>query len=67
MELQTLLSLDWIVSDQGQASDAMEVFDELMESEVSIIVPHIAEIVHFCLEVRTELLVIIFVMTFCLH
>uniref|UniRef100_A0A673VNP0 Importin 4 n=1 Tax=Salmo trutta TaxID=8032 RepID=A0A673VNP0_SALTR len=39
-----------IKADQGQASDAMEVFDELMESEVSIIVPHIAEIVHFCLE-----------------
>uniref|UniRef100_A0A673VYF8 Importin 4 n=1 Tax=Salmo trutta TaxID=8032 RepID=A0A673VYF8_SALTR len=49
-----------IKADQGQASDAMEVFDELMESEVSIIVPHIAEIVHFCLEVRTELLLIIF-------
>jgi len=29
----------------------MEVLDELMESEVSIIVPHIAEIVRFCLEV----------------
>uniref|UniRef100_A0A673VZ38 Importin 4 n=1 Tax=Salmo trutta TaxID=8032 RepID=A0A673VZ38_SALTR len=43
-----------IKADQGQASDAMEVFDELMESEVSIIVPHIAEIVHFCLEVRTD-------------
>lgn len=39
---------------QDQASEAMEVFDELMESEVSIIVPHIAEIVHFCLEVRTQ-------------
>lgn len=34
-----------------KASEAMEVFDELMESEVSIIVPHIAEIVQFCLEV----------------
>ena len=36
---------------QDQASEAMEIFDELMESEVSIIVPHIVEIVHFCLEV----------------
>uniref|UniRef100_A0A8C7KKU8 Importin 4 n=1 Tax=Oncorhynchus kisutch TaxID=8019 RepID=A0A8C7KKU8_ONCKI len=52
-----------IKADQGQASDAMEVFDELMESEVSIIVPHIAEIVHFCLEVRTELLLIIFLVS----
>uniref|UniRef100_A0A4W4G779 TOG domain-containing protein n=1 Tax=Electrophorus electricus TaxID=8005 RepID=A0A4W4G779_ELEEL len=30
---------------------AMEVLDELMESEVSIVVPYIAEIVQFCLEV----------------
>ena len=36
---------------QDQASEAMEVLDELMESEVSIIVPHINDIVHFCLEV----------------
>ena len=36
---------------QDQASEAMEIFDELMESEVSIIVPHIVEMVHFCLEV----------------
>lgn len=36
---------------QDQASQAMEVFDELLESEVSIVVPHIAEIVRFCLEV----------------
>uniref|UniRef100_A0A8C1CEN6 Importin 4 n=1 Tax=Cyprinus carpio carpio TaxID=630221 RepID=A0A8C1CEN6_CYPCA len=39
-----------IQADQDQASEAMEVFDELMESEVSIVVPHIAEIVRFCLE-----------------
>ncbi|KAL1006374.1 hypothetical protein UPYG_G00071530, partial [Umbra pygmaea] len=43
-----------IKADQGQASEAMEVFDELMESEVSIIVPHIADIVHFCLEVSAD-------------
>uniref|UniRef100_A0A8C7HBJ3 Importin 4 n=1 Tax=Oncorhynchus kisutch TaxID=8019 RepID=A0A8C7HBJ3_ONCKI len=43
-----------IKADQDQASEAMEVFDELMESEVSIMVPHITEIVHFCLEVRTR-------------
>ncbi|XP_029935588.1 importin-4 [Myripristis murdjan] len=41
-------------ADQDQASEAMEVFDELMESEVSIIVPHIAEIVRFCLEVGAD-------------
>uniref|UniRef100_A0A8C5ARK8 Importin 4 n=1 Tax=Gadus morhua TaxID=8049 RepID=A0A8C5ARK8_GADMO len=44
-----------IKADQDQASEAMEIFDELMESEVSIIVPHIVEIVHFCLEVNTTL------------
>ncbi|KAG9356003.1 hypothetical protein JZ751_000847 [Albula glossodonta] len=43
-----------IKADQDQASEAMEVFDELMESEVSIIVPHIPEIVHFCLEISAD-------------
>uniref|UniRef100_A0A672IT29 Importin subunit beta-1/Transportin-1-like TPR repeats domain-containing protein n=1 Tax=Salarias fasciatus TaxID=181472 RepID=A0A672IT29_SALFA len=41
-----------IASDQ--ASEAMEVLNELMESEVSIIVPHVADIVHFCLEVGSD-------------
>lgn len=40
---------------QDHASEAMEVFNELMESEVSIIVPHIAEIISFCLEVGVKL------------
>ncbi|TNN84731.1 Importin-4 [Liparis tanakae] len=40
-----------IKADQNQASEAMEVLNELMESEVSIIVPHVEEIVSFCLEV----------------
>uniref|UniRef100_A0AAY4BCG2 Importin N-terminal domain-containing protein n=1 Tax=Denticeps clupeoides TaxID=299321 RepID=A0AAY4BCG2_9TELE len=35
----------------GPTFECMEVFDELMETEVTIIVPYIAEIVHFCLEV----------------
>ncbi|XP_072306686.1 importin-4 [Eucyclogobius newberryi] len=43
-----------IKSNQDQASEAMEVFTELMESEVSIIVPHISAIVSFCLEVGTD-------------
>ncbi|MEQ2181659.1 hypothetical protein GOODEAATRI_013876, partial [Goodea atripinnis] len=37
-----------------QASEAMEVLIELMEIEVSIIVPHIADIVRFCLEVGSD-------------
>lgn len=40
---------------QDHACEAMEVFNELMESEVSIIVPHIAEIIGFCLEVGVQL------------
>ncbi|XP_061877220.1 importin-4 [Entelurus aequoreus] len=43
-----------IKADQSQASDAMEVFNELMESEVSIIVPHVADVVRFCLEVGSD-------------
>ncbi|MGH0174234.1 UNVERIFIED_CONTAM: hypothetical protein FKN15_069177 [Acipenser sinensis] len=33
-----------------QASESMEVFDELMENEMPIIVPHVSEVVQFCLE-----------------
>lgn len=36
---------------QDHASEAMEVFNELIESEVSIIIPHVADIISFCLEV----------------
>ncbi|XP_069007583.1 importin-4-like isoform X1 [Embiotoca jacksoni] len=43
-----------IKSDQDEASEAMEVFNELMESEVSIIIPHVAEMVRFCLESQTR-------------
>lgn len=43
-----------IKSNQDQASEAMEVFNELLESEVSIIVPHVSAIVSFCLEVGTD-------------
>lgn len=43
-----------IKADQDQASEAMEVFNELMESEVSIIIPHVADIVRFCLEVGAD-------------
>ncbi|XP_077663100.1 importin-4 isoform X3 [Eretmochelys imbricata] len=36
------------------ASEAMEVFDELMESEVSVIVQHLSDVVGFCLEVASS-------------
>ncbi|XP_028290609.1 importin-4 isoform X2 [Gouania willdenowi] len=43
-----------VKADQTQASEAMEVLNELMESEVSIIVPHLADIIRFCLEVGSD-------------
>lgn len=43
-----------ITDDEDQASEAMEVFDELLESEVSIIVPHLSDIVNFCLEIAAN-------------
>ncbi|XP_054850863.1 importin-4 isoform X2 [Eublepharis macularius] len=39
---------------EAQASEVMEVFDELMETEVSIIVQHLSEVVGFCLEVASN-------------
>lgn len=39
---------------QDHASKAMEVFNELIDSEVSVIIPHVADIISFCLEVRTD-------------
>jgi hypothetical protein len=35
-----------------QAREALEIFDELVECDVSIVVPHIKAIVEFCLQVR---------------
>ncbi|XP_017285372.1 importin-4 isoform X2 [Kryptolebias marmoratus] len=50
-----ILALKRLISaDQDQASEAMEVFIELMEIEVSIIAPHVADIVRFCLEVSSD-------------
>lgn len=54
------------VSEQDQAGEAMEVFNELMDSEVSIIVSHVSDIVHFCLEVRADCLHYIFPSQFCI-
>lgn len=36
---------------QDKACDAMEIFDELVESEVSIVTPHLKTLVEFCLQV----------------
>ncbi|XP_007444444.1 importin-4-like [Python bivittatus] len=37
-----------------QASEAMEVFDELLETEVAIVVQHLSEVMSFCLEVASN-------------
>uniref|UniRef100_H3CHY9 Importin 4 n=1 Tax=Tetraodon nigroviridis TaxID=99883 RepID=H3CHY9_TETNG len=43
-----------IKANQDHACEAMEVFNELMESEVSIMVPHIADIIGFCYQVGSD-------------
>ncbi|XP_053558339.1 importin-4 isoform X2 [Bombina bombina] len=47
-----LIAIRQIISvNEDQACEAMEVFDELMESEASVIVHYIADVTNFCLEV----------------
>ncbi|XP_063769721.1 importin-4 isoform X1 [Pseudophryne corroboree] len=41
-------------TNEVQASEAMEVFDEMIESEVSVIVNYLAEVIHFCLEIAVN-------------
>ncbi|XP_022092139.1 importin-4-like [Acanthaster planci] len=41
-------------SDEDQGCQAMELFDELVECEVSIIVPHLKAVVEFCCEVASN-------------
>ncbi|XP_044276891.1 importin-4 isoform X2 [Varanus komodoensis] len=43
-----------MVVSETQASEAMEVFDELMETEVGIIVQHFPAVFGFCLEVASN-------------
>ncbi|XP_077982824.1 importin-4-like [Glandiceps talaboti] len=42
---------DLILQDEDQACEALELFDELVECEVTIVVPHIKVLVEFCLEI----------------
>ncbi|XP_075067258.1 importin-4 [Mixophyes fleayi] len=42
------------VINEVQACEAMEVFDELIESEVSVIVHYLADVIHFCLELAVN-------------
>ncbi|XP_072169720.1 importin-4-like isoform X2 [Diadema setosum] len=43
-----------LVRDEDQGCEAMEVFDELVESEVSIIVPHLKSVLEFCCQVASN-------------
>ncbi|XP_068094207.1 importin-4 [Hyperolius riggenbachi] len=43
-----------IHTNETQACEAMEVFDELMENEVSVIVHYLADVIHFCLEIAVN-------------
>ena len=38
---------------QDKACEAMELFDELVECDVGIVVPHLTALIHFCLEVAS--------------
>ncbi|XP_068697755.1 importin-4-like isoform X2 [Montipora foliosa] len=40
--------------DEDKACDAMEIFDELVESEVSIVAPHLKALVEFCLQIASN-------------
>ncbi|RMX51322.1 hypothetical protein pdam_00004673, partial [Pocillopora damicornis] len=40
--------------DEDKACDAMEIFDELVESEVSIVTPHLKTLVEFCLQIASN-------------
>ena len=42
------------VPPQDKACDAMELFDELVECEVGIVVPHLGPLIQFCLEVASN-------------
>ncbi|XP_032121521.1 importin-4 isoform X2 [Sapajus apella] len=44
--VQTLIPID-----EAKACEALEALDELLESEVPIITPHLSEVLTFCLEV----------------
>ena len=46
-----LFSFFFPLSFKDKACDAMEIFDELVESEVSIVTPHLKTLVEFCLQV----------------
>ena len=51
MEQENLSYFSLFSQFEDKACDAMEIFDELVESEVSIVTPHLKTLVEFCLQV----------------
>lgn len=45
---------NYVTLDEDQACEAFELFDELVESEVGILVPHIKLVIQFCLEIASN-------------
>ena len=39
---------------QDRACEGMELFDELIESDVGIVVPHLTALIQFCLELAAD-------------
>ena len=49
---QVIVTIQKLITvDTDKATEAMEIFDELFEAEVAIVVPHIKPIVELCLQV----------------
>ena len=43
-----------VTQDEDKAIDAIDIIDELIESEMSIITPHLQPLVMFCLEITNN-------------
>lgn len=41
----------FLSSDEDKACECMDIFDELVESEVGIVIPHVKSLVEFCLKI----------------
>ena len=57
--LSPSLSLSLSLHLKDKACEAMELFDELMECDITLISPFLQQLVEFCLEVRRVHIVII--------
>lgn len=44
-------SILWLPCPQVKACEALEALDEMLETELPIITPHLSEVLTFCLEV----------------